>query len=1038
MKKFISFLKTNNGGLSMVELICAIAIVSLLGTTVAGMMAVSANSYRRGSAETDVQQEAQLIANQISDLIIDVTSSVAYDETQKLLTIKQDDEQKTELGIQFDLGTKAVYYTQTITKGDGSTEVDGPQLMAENVTAFVPDVNDYNDKGFFKIRLDIEKDSHSYSNYFTITSRNATCLADGSDVAEQVKVILNVTRWLGEPNQLIPIDGFAESSDSNFDVLWMIGTDEAYDADTQIVDDDTLGTCLKIGNNENKNAIRLVATAGNSDPAVVTVSVRRVTKMTAAAVALPGTGTSFVTNDRYELVPTFFGNNLAQKVGAEYDLTTTTDRSVKYMDPHEILCTPLNGTALDKIDLTGNVVKLTGDFAANDYVVIRVTAAHAFYGKKDGKYYNRTGREYDTSNNMYYDVKIGRTFSGLSTAAPDGWKRISDDPQASVDINKVIEYLKATKDSNINSVYHDFTVEYWELTDPDAVNHLAQYIEDTPATKTVSTNSLETSGIDSFNTGVINIRPLVSGLMDYRYDYYITIHWRVWDSSARKELLWSEDISNVMQRITVSFNGQEGYFSPNTISGWPETSAQTFTYIKNGTGMLKLNRAAVTGIPDTRIGNEVYYDLYKKGEGGKYYLVPGDNFQCNDIAKIKFDLIEPGMYCLKVKALIQDIKFNSQGKIDNSAGYKMRDLYGIEPEFGEAGVFYFKVTGPDIKYSSDVLRISDATGITPEQMRVLKLTDNTPTLVLAATSDSKNKLPRDITTKVNFKVYKKNGTRWDQVTSGLEVSSNENEMKLTLTKRGNLADGLYCIQTDTEFMNKHLLGDFETGNGIFCFYIGDAVPECSVHDYMDATCTDPKICKVCGATTGDPLPHNVEEHATCTKEGLCTICGAVVEAKVEHDYNEATCTEDAVCSVCGKVIEKAGHIFSYDKPECERCGAENPDYNPDGVKPMILKGNSLDIYVTNYSEYGGDDSGYVVIPIPADVRASLQHQYYFGGDVSYSVTFNAPFDTTNGNYSGKSVLSGTTYIGDAGVKEIRINVGTKHLETYKVIGYEVN
>ena len=61
-------LKLGNRGLSMVELICAIAIVSLLGTTVSSIMVVSANTYRRGAAETEVQQEAQLVANQISSL----------------------------------------------------------------------------------------------------------------------------------------------------------------------------------------------------------------------------------------------------------------------------------------------------------------------------------------------------------------------------------------------------------------------------------------------------------------------------------------------------------------------------------------------------------------------------------------------------------------------------------------------------------------------------------------------------------------------------------------------------------------------------------------------------------------------------------------------------------------------------------------------------------------------------------------------------------------------------------------------------------
>ncbi len=76
MKNFFKTIfckKVNNKGMSLVELICAIGIMGLLGASVAGIMMVSANTYSRGTADVDLQQEVQLLVNQIGNLIQDAT-----------------------------------------------------------------------------------------------------------------------------------------------------------------------------------------------------------------------------------------------------------------------------------------------------------------------------------------------------------------------------------------------------------------------------------------------------------------------------------------------------------------------------------------------------------------------------------------------------------------------------------------------------------------------------------------------------------------------------------------------------------------------------------------------------------------------------------------------------------------------------------------------------------------------------------------------------------------------------------------------------
>ncbi len=58
--------------MSLVELLCAIAIMSIVGASVAGIMVVSANSYNRGSNDAEMQQTAQLLAIQVENTILDL------------------------------------------------------------------------------------------------------------------------------------------------------------------------------------------------------------------------------------------------------------------------------------------------------------------------------------------------------------------------------------------------------------------------------------------------------------------------------------------------------------------------------------------------------------------------------------------------------------------------------------------------------------------------------------------------------------------------------------------------------------------------------------------------------------------------------------------------------------------------------------------------------------------------------------------------------------------------------------------------------
>jgi prepilin-type N-terminal cleavage/methylation domain-containing protein len=66
--------KTDNRGLTLIEVIVTLLIASLVLLAVTGLLAVSTRAYHNSSIETSLQMEAQVALNQIDDLIIKANS----------------------------------------------------------------------------------------------------------------------------------------------------------------------------------------------------------------------------------------------------------------------------------------------------------------------------------------------------------------------------------------------------------------------------------------------------------------------------------------------------------------------------------------------------------------------------------------------------------------------------------------------------------------------------------------------------------------------------------------------------------------------------------------------------------------------------------------------------------------------------------------------------------------------------------------------------------------------------------------------------
>ena len=82
------------------------------------------------------------------------------------------------------------------------------------------------------------------------------------------------------------------------------------------------------------------------------------------------------------------------------------------------------------------------------------------------------------------------------------------------------------------------------------------------------------------------------------------------------------------------------------------------------------------------------------------------------------------------------------------------------------------------------------------------------------------------------------------------------------------------------------------------------------HSWVEASCSEAKHCSVCGITEGDPLGHEWDE-ATCLEAKRCRICGITEGSPLGHDWIEATHTSPKICKRCG---ETEGEPLLYDIP----------------------------------------------------------------------------------------------------------------------------
>lgn len=195
-------------GFTLVEVIVSLAIMTIVAGSVGAFIVAGNNSYLRGNKELTLQEEAQLAANQMIDLIIDVEKEIKFTpdhsdtavdldgntakdaagneittaHVRELLLVNNENTymirwQGTASGDYATANQVYLYEVKNTTDADGNLVVGDPTtatpaLMAEHVTSFSVDLSQVKDKRKVILNMTFTYQDRSYDIAETIKLRN--------------------------------------------------------------------------------------------------------------------------------------------------------------------------------------------------------------------------------------------------------------------------------------------------------------------------------------------------------------------------------------------------------------------------------------------------------------------------------------------------------------------------------------------------------------------------------------------------------------------------------------------------------------------------------------------------------------------------------------------------------------------------------------------------------------------------------------------------------------------------------------------------
>lgn len=342
-----------SAGLSLVELIISMAILAVVGTAIGGAMYVSSRGYTRGSAEVNVQEEAQVAANLICDWLVDATSVTPADGSSSTLVIVHPEGDK-EIQITVSFSGDTISYS-AVDLANPSVEI-GSGVLAKNVTGVTFNSTFSKDRNV-KISMDFEINERTYHAVTDSTSRNHDFISTGGGSTGSAPIIGFDIPAVGGTYYVVLEPGQNDANGASFSYLATVYNSDPAQTTLEItnsVGDTTMGITRQAGTNNWDVLCQDTNTAVNggtytftakktlgdgtvlTDTKSVTVLIRRVNDCSFSAdeaALLPGSGNQGQAGSKYAAMAVNLGLQNADVVapGAGYD-----SGSFAYRDPREV------------------------------------------------------------------------------------------------------------------------------------------------------------------------------------------------------------------------------------------------------------------------------------------------------------------------------------------------------------------------------------------------------------------------------------------------------------------------------------------------------------------------------------------------------------------------------------------------------------------------------------------------------------------------------------------------------------------------------
>lgn len=327
-------MRRDQKGFTLVELIIAVAILSIVAAAVCGFIVVGSRSYAAANSDITVQQDAQLALNQMSDVLIDTTRSVnyaGYDAAGSPTLVLKDSElafapSAKSLTMYNGTSTKQADGSVTVEEGNGNKNYQfywdktdetlyyaevpittdtfpalgdpGWVVLADHVTDFSIDLTQMEEKRVAQIAMTFINGDREYNTSNNITVRNKVGINDvqlaSLDRSKTLSIAIKDLGVIIEPGETyhfsVPTVTGRNVTDKS--VVWSM--DPAYAGSSYFTD--TANGILKIADNEPGGTLNVVITTnavdsdGNHATLTLPVNIKRVTKVDLSKTSDSDTG----------------------------------------------------------------------------------------------------------------------------------------------------------------------------------------------------------------------------------------------------------------------------------------------------------------------------------------------------------------------------------------------------------------------------------------------------------------------------------------------------------------------------------------------------------------------------------------------------------------------------------------------------------------------------------------------------------------------------------------------------------------------------